>query len=337
MFPQEAHKLEACKKQGAKPGAKRLLLSCLFAAGLSASSFLAFPEASMAQSNAPQGISMDVTALENRYFFHQYQHDPIEKRLERLELLVFGSAQGGASQDRLARLKATIVQRDKQAAHDLAAKNRVESKSKAQDKTLGPAGSSQYPVLNTLEWRVLKKTHPTLSLDERLSQLETHLFGQPSPAMSYADRVERLQKTIGLGISRMEPMQQQALPQGPLPKAQGGRGLNPSMPFYDAPSTSYIPMPPLTSLEDFRGLDDASAAKMHKRMNDMLKHFSNMMGVPFNDSMLPVYPGVPNLNIPPGFLAPTTPVVPQPEKGVVPDTSTPADQSIPPYADPNSI
>lgn len=353
---------------------KGILIGCLLSTTLFVG-FSCFPAASLAQTQQ-QDLTVDVTALENRYFFHQYQHDPIEKRLERLELLVFGSAQGGASADRLVRLKTTIAQRDKQAAQDLAAKNKADKNT-----SKAPGGSSaQYPVLNTLEWRVLKKTHPTLSLDERLSQLETHLFGQPSAAMSYADRVERLQKTIGIGVARGEP-QRQGIPQGPLPKAQAGRGFSPGVPFYDggqmspfmfdgttpfgsvpfsggvSPMPGMPGMPNMPGLESFsfsfgnNGLDDAQAAQVQKRMNALLKHFSNMMGVPLDERALPNFtmpmpnpstipfpkqPMLPKQALP--FAGPKPGTVPSPEQGTIPLPAEPStEQVIPPYADPNSI
>src|SRR5262249_18973351 len=144
-------------------------------------------------------------------FFKQYSSDPIEKRLQRLELLVFGSTQGGTSEQRAARLRRTIADRDRQAGET--AKERPPA-----GESKKPTGSAQYPILSTFEWRVLKKTYPTGTLDERLERLETKLFGQPSPAMAYADRVERLKRMLGMDMAQGVP--EPSGPLGPKPKAR---------------------------------------------------------------------------------------------------------------------
>jgi hypothetical protein len=86
----------------------------------------------------------------------------------------------------------------------------------------------------TLEWKILKKTYPQEALDQRLNRLEEQLFGVPSTAMSYLDRIERLKKTTGVDVALAPsdtgvkvPGKRQ--PQfGPLPRAySGGSGLNP--------------------------------------------------------------------------------------------------------------
>lgn len=172
-------------------------------------------------------LDKELLILENRFFFHHYGHDPIEKRLERIELLTLGGSQFGTNTDRLSRLKAAIVQRDQNAARVMAAQ------SKSQDKS-GAKSDTSYPVLSTLEWRVLKKTYAAESLDQRLDRLETSLFGVPAQAMSYLDRIERLKKTAGVGVDNpagpytaIGPGSRTGggIPRGPMPRAGGG-GLN---------------------------------------------------------------------------------------------------------------
>lgn len=132
-----------------------------------------------------QALEKELALLENRFFFHGYAQDPLPKRLERLELLVLGTTQPGVAQERLAKLKVAIVEKDKYSAQSIA-------------REMKEASKSDYPVLSTLEWRILKKTYVGGALDERLARMEKHLFGLPSEAMSYADRIERLKKTVGL-------------------------------------------------------------------------------------------------------------------------------------------
>jgi hypothetical protein len=142
-----------------------------------------------------QAMLGKISAYENRFFFHQYPSDPGEKRLERLELLIFGTTQEGSLEERLARLGKAIVERDNQSSSKT---TEIRPQSPAAAPSVNKS-SDQYPILNTFEWRVFKKTYPGESLDERLNRLETKIFGQSSPAISYFDRVDRLKKTLGIG------------------------------------------------------------------------------------------------------------------------------------------
>jgi hypothetical protein len=186
---------------------------------------------------ADQALAKDVSLLENRFFFHQYRHDPMEKRLERLELLTLGSAQGGANPDRLARLKQAVVERDKEAAKTIAREQKGDGEL---------AAKTNYPILGTLEWRMLKKTYPSESIDQRLARMESQLFGMPAQSMSYIDRIDRLKKTIGMDVVG-QPGPQTATKQigkgpislnGPLPRAnRGGGGPFQINPLPGAPTT----------------------------------------------------------------------------------------------------
>lgn len=211
-----------------------------------------------------------IQVLENRFFFHSYEQDPIEKRLQRLELLVFGQTQPGNNQERLQHLNTTIAERDRESAlkmqrqaqrsateHPTASAPSPSSVSGSGGNTGNSTSNSprnnithikqHYPALDTLEWRVLKKTYYNDSLDGRLERLETKLFGQPSSTMSYADRVDRLNRTLGIGIASA-PSNSHL--RGPVPKAQPDTGgepyfefgfgtipfskdLNPAVPFFD--------------------------------------------------------------------------------------------------------
>jgi hypothetical protein len=178
-----------------------------------------------------------INVLENRFFFRLYTRDPLEKRLERLELLVFGGTQAGSNEERIARLKKTVKDRDTastvppkpDAVDEQGTAAGEESNSPPPEAKTSPGGhgaggpSTQYPVLNTLEWRALKKTYPKETIDQRLERLETKLFGAASPAMAYADRVERLKRTLGVGVAQNLPSGQSG-PMGPMPKARARGG-----------------------------------------------------------------------------------------------------------------
>ena len=184
---------------------------------------------SAAQPAASEPSDKDIVLLENRYFAHAYSHDPVEKRLERLECLIFGSTRSGSIGDRFAKLNKAVATRSQTPLP-------VEKAAVAPGVTMGvpsgttqatpgktvapPTSSSQYPILNTLEWRALKKTFPSESLDQRLDRLESKMFGQPAQTMAYIDRVDRLKKTLGFGIGNTTGGDT-PLARGPMPKARG--------------------------------------------------------------------------------------------------------------------
>ncbi len=253
--------------------------------------------------------------IETRYFFHSYDHDPIEKRLERLELLVFGSAQFGVNEERFAQLKVAIQKHDRESAammkqqHSAAAKRETASKADQE---------ASYPVLTTLEWKVLKKTYKNESMDQRLDRLETTLLGKASPAMSYFDRIERLGKIAGVPTS--SPVAEKTLPSGPMPRAggSGGRDLR-SRAFSFGPRTFMAPMPDGDSTFE----DD-----MHRRAQKDLSQIFKFMDQRFGD----IFQGMPR----------PFPALPNSPGGGGDDETSPyatpsEEQEIPPYADPNSI
>lgn len=242
-------------------------------------------------------------SLEDRFFFHSYDHDPVEKRVERLELLIFGGHQYGVPEERLDKLKQTIQERDKESARAHAKRAEEKSSAKSGSNSDTESGSlTQYPVLNTLEWRVLKKTYGKESIDERLGRLEKALFGQESPAMSYADRIDRLKKIAGVNITSLNGNDPQIVP-GPLPQAGATPyrlpSLPPSMPNFDPNSQSFQ--------NDLRKQFMKDIPNMFKYMDgDLKKFFEGYQMSPQGKSPY---------------------MVPQKKPSV----------TIPPYADPNSI
>jgi hypothetical protein len=254
-------------------------------------------------------IPEQVASLESRFFYHMYAQDPVEKRLERLELLVFGATQAGTNEERLARLKKVIASRDSEAGKTLkkesAASPEVHAAPPGKENKVGT--SSQYPVLNTLEWRVLKKTYPADTLDQRLERMETKVFGQSSPAMAYYDRIDRLKKTVGVGSGMPEVTQRPNL--GPMPKArprigedeEGLDGTFPMMPEMMPPGA----VMPGNMNQLFQQMD-----RQMQQMMQMQRQFINPPG------------GMPMPNIEPGV----------PGRQISPDSPKP-----PRYDDPNAI
>lgn len=213
-------------------------------------------------------VGRDVELLERRFFPKTYWNDPLDKRLERLELMIYGSTQSGSLGERLDRIKKDVVQRSRTNPNSSAggtAGRPGPAPGKTQSES---AASGQYPVLNTLEWRALKKTYPMESLDQRLARLESHLFGQPSTTMPYVDRIERLKRVMGLGMTS------DVLPGGtllgPSPRARSRVPFNgggvPLSPFFPDISGDGFP----------GGMDSDSSRSLSEIMKRMRQHMNEM-------------------------------------------------------------
>jgi hypothetical protein len=150
---------------------------------------------------APSILQDQLGNLEQKLLQRTFPLDPEDKRLQRLELLLFGATQMGTSEGRLAELKR-------------AAADRATQSNRSGQQLNNKANISSN--IAEIEKYVLKKTNPQLTTSQRLAQLESKVFGQASPGMTIAQRIERLQKTIGLADPSSNP-QTAIEPFGSLP------------------------------------------------------------------------------------------------------------------------
>lgn len=248
----------------------------------------------------PPPTLTDLGVMENRFFSHPYSQDPVDKRIERLECMVFGGVQAGTNEERLARIIKVVAERsqkpvDKKTTVEETAKNdppqsQTEPK---HDSASGGNASAQYPVLNTLEWRALKKTYNTESLDQRLDRLESKMFGQPAQSMAYADRIERLRKTLGIGIDTGLDNSLANRGIGPAPRARAREnnnelGLQPSWPSNGMPRMPGMSGMPgisgMNGMNDFGfsfgvpgGGDSIFGATFDKQLHQMMDQMNKQM------------------------------------------------------------
>ncbi|MBX9569491.1 MAG: hypothetical protein K2X77_11380 [Candidatus Obscuribacterales bacterium] len=346
----------------------------LFSLSLLLGAFATGSMQSFAAQPAAEFNDKDLSLLENRYFAHAYGHDPIEKRLERLECLIFGATKGGSNEERLARLNKMVAQRS---AMPVPSEKNITGSSPSAQVAPGTAGgkgaSASYPVLNTIEWRALKKTYPSESLDQRLDRLESKMFGQPAQTMAYIDRVERLRKT--LGITAIEGAKPEGLTaRGPMPKARP-RGESDDSPFYGggaAPLEGMMP-PMFNPFGSGSQLDTIFGATFDKMFQDMQRQMGDGQTIvesqrswsldPKTGNWVETTPGtkkgaVPNApgNVPNGpgprgsitpygngfrfnfgFDGSAAPIVVPPAMPGGSGSTRGTIQDLPPYADPNSI
>lgn len=252
--------------------------------------------------------------LENRFFFHRYEHDTFEKRLQRLELLVFGATQEGSNWERFSRLRNKVLARDNASRNSpnphIIASNR---------------GSGSSRILNTLEMKILKRAHTGEAIDKRLNALEEKLFGQASPQMPPGDRIERLKKAAGFQTPEISTL--------PLPITPGQPSRPGGMPFIapfeymnpyqQSPFSELVP-----NMEQFFGSQvpgqlDPRLARMFQQLNQRLRELRQLP--PGGNRTDPQYPLKPD----------TFPYSPFPKPNAA--EAIPRQPSLPPYYDPNSI
>ncbi|MBS1954589.1 MAG: hypothetical protein JST89_10395 [Cyanobacteria bacterium SZAS-4] len=273
-------------------------------------------------SNVVQATTPDLGALERRYFGRVYDKDSTDKRIQRIELLLFGATQDGGMVERLDRIQQSAAE------HAKAPKSNV---SQAADTA----------SIAVLERKILKKSFDAETPSQRLGRLESKVFGQPTPSMSVGDRVFRLKKILNVetpSISRV-PMPSELGGMGGINGMGrlgiGGLGLDgdPSMPFG---SFTYVP---------FAG---GNGEEMAQQMNEMIKQLNkSLRGIhrlpdgapnvsPFTGPSGSPFSGPSPFAGPNGspFTGPNgTPFV-QPFR-TAPQQGR--DTELPPYLDPNSI
>jgi hypothetical protein len=316
---------------------------------------VSFCNAAFAQSAAAEPNTAELEKLETKMFSRHYPNDPVEKRVERLELLVFGATQGGSLDERWANISKVIKHRQNPEATVPQSSGASAGAPKSADSA---PQKGNYPAVDSLEWRVLKKTYRTEPIAERLSRLETKLLGQANPNMALFDRVERLKKIGATVAGGNSPRSSPLVPPGmlgPMPK-----GYPREMPFAfgDQFPDSAGPMSPF-SMQPFSGSGDDSMnfgslnRMMSEMMTQMNKQMRDLKNLPPGTYQYRLEPGDPTAGVTPFKLIPSQPGVQpgtQPRKPgqaspfnqnspfqLMPRTAPSIPENLPPYADPNSI
>lgn len=282
----------------------------------------------------------DLEKLETKMFSRQYPNDPPEKRVERLELLVFGATQEGGMDERWERLAKVV--KDRQNPESTVSQPKVTQTQPGAPKTPASPPKGNYPSVDALEWRTLKKTYKTEPIAERLSRLETKLLGQASPAMPLFDRVERLKKlsaTVAAAKESQNPNQALVPPGilGPMPK-----GYPRSMPFAFGDSGMGNPFsvspfgaqPFGGGSEDFTSMN-RMMSEMMSQMNRQMRDLKNLPPGVYQYKIDPMDPGSSGLS--PFKMIPSQPGKVSPFAPAQPRRLPSMPETLPPYADPNSI
>lgn len=323
----------------------RQLISRSLSLGLCLGVSLSLCGVAFAQSGSGDGSpnNAELEKLENKMFSRLYPNDPPEKRVERLELLVFGATQAGGLDDRWARISKAV--KDRQNPESTVVQPKSGESASASRANAAPL-KGNYPAVDSLEWRVLKKTFKAEPISDRLSRLETKLLGQASPGMALFDRVERLKKigaSVAAGSQPVNPGTAVVPPGmlGPMPKAYP-RGnpfsfADPSDPSMPGPfSMQPLPLQPFAGTEDFSSINRLMS-EMFSQMNRQMRDLKSMPPGVYQYKLEPGAPG--SMGITPFQIQPGKPGQGGPLNPFQPlAPKRPAIQdSLPPYADPNSI
>lgn len=150
-----------------------------------------------------------IVTLENHFFEHTYPSDDNEKRVERLEKLVFGESKTGDIQARLQSLSASMPkdtdaaqlsgtgQSNQVAQAPVQNQNYAPAAPQAQDTQATPDDpSTDYPRVDAAEHLLLGKTFQQEPINRRLDQLEVKAFGKSSGNPDLSDRVDKLDDYI---------------------------------------------------------------------------------------------------------------------------------------------
>jgi hypothetical protein len=250
-----------------------------------------------------QGIpENDLAATESNTLGRTYPNNPLSKRLQRLELLVFGTTQPGENNQRWQKLRDFLQNR-----------NTANSGTRSLNSARHTATS-----LNELEKYLFKKHNPSIATAARLDKLETKLFGKASPNLGTERRIARLQRTLGFADTSGQMAE---LPNRGFRPGRGFEdyyfGQSPGMPRGQTPG-----MPRTFSFDfDSNDLADPELKQFESQMNQMMKNMQKQMQDQMRGYSLP----------PPGYNPKDMPEFSQPL--IIPKQQ----EKLPSYNDPNFI
>jgi len=167
---------------------------------------------SYADNSSASDLEKNISALEMRFFAHNYSQESVDKRIDRLEEFVFGTTKTGSEQERTTGLLQTVPD----LTENPASNNETNEQGKADDasKTGDNANNANpdsmstntenadntsdesYPAVTTIEQQLLGRTYETLPIKKRLAQLETKAFGKASQSTDLSERVDLLKQYV---------------------------------------------------------------------------------------------------------------------------------------------
>lgn len=145
--------------------------------------------------NNPQ-ISNQLTQLENKILKSTYTFDPLEKRLDRLELEVFGDTNSDYEyEERLSKLISStgFNYNNPSLNNNLMTQNNEKQYNKNYEKE---DSSVSYPMVDTLEQEVFNRSFTNDDIYNRLTRLEKEVYKKTSENLPLSDRIDTLKGSI---------------------------------------------------------------------------------------------------------------------------------------------
>lgn len=127
--------------------------------------------------------------LENRFFYHVYKNEPLDKRLDRLERLVYGKQRNGTLNERVARLMQDVPRLPAVSSPSF---------SPSPDGT----GAAEAASSGTEDESRFSPPATGLSLAQEVSDMEKEVFGKADASSPLVDRVTRLEDTVFAGETK---------------------------------------------------------------------------------------------------------------------------------------
>ena len=145
-------------------------------------------------------VKEQLSAFEDRFFAHTFSDESDTHRLDRIERVVYGNRRSGDVQQRLSRLMMNVPVITSSTSTPTSASATQVANADSPDDDDDPATPEEsyndYPTVTALEEQILHKTYEQLTVQQRLSQLETKAFGQPSTSKDLAARVDNLRQYV---------------------------------------------------------------------------------------------------------------------------------------------
>jgi len=129
-----------------------------------------------------------IDEIESKVLNKNYQQEDIYKRLSRLESTIFDREFNEPLNERVERLKETVLGTNKNKTALKSTEN-YDNSHEINPQTINS-------LLNEMEKQVFNTTYPYDTTDQRLSRLENKIFNDSSPDDSISDRLERLTAVI---------------------------------------------------------------------------------------------------------------------------------------------
>lgn len=141
------------------------------------------------------GYSEQLELLEKQLLSTSYEKDPLPRRVERLEKLVFGEVRTGPLEERIVGLTTAVPPKNEQE------QEQEQDQEQLSNQTQEQAGSQEeetekYPRVTALEEAVLGKTYTHDDLPARLARMEEKLYGKVEKEEDLGDRTDKIQDYV---------------------------------------------------------------------------------------------------------------------------------------------